>query len=372
MHIVQLANFYGPRSGGLRTAIDRLAAGYCERGHRVTTIVPGAQHHVSDDGRRTLVSIASPVAPLLGGDYRMVVDRRAVHALMRDAEPDVIELSDKTSLVGPASWQRRSGTPVVVLSHERLDEVVSRATRLDATRLAIERYNRRLVGRVDAIVCASRYAAAEFDRCGAVIDHVPLGVDLERFRPRPVKRRVRARLVVAVRLSPEKGPDLLVDTSRALLANGCDHEMIVYGDGPLRARLERSAIGLPVRFAGFVGDRDELATAMATADVGIAPGPLETFGLAALELLASGTPVVVPDRGALAEIADGCSAIAADRSADAFAAAVRRVLAGDRQAQQRAARARAERYDWDTATSSMLDVFARVRDARTCSPTLGS
>ena len=41
MRVVQVANFYGPRSGGLRTAVDRLGAEYCAAGHEVFLIVPG-------------------------------------------------------------------------------------------------------------------------------------------------------------------------------------------------------------------------------------------------------------------------------------------------------------------------------------------
>ena len=41
MRVVQVANFYGPRSGGLRTAVDRLGAEYCANGHEVFLIVPG-------------------------------------------------------------------------------------------------------------------------------------------------------------------------------------------------------------------------------------------------------------------------------------------------------------------------------------------
>jgi len=41
MRVVQVANFYGPRSVGLRTAIDRLGAEYIAAGPEVTLIVPG-------------------------------------------------------------------------------------------------------------------------------------------------------------------------------------------------------------------------------------------------------------------------------------------------------------------------------------------
>jgi alpha-1,6-mannosyltransferase len=375
VHIVQLANFYGPRSGGLRTAIDQLAGRYCAYGHRVTTIVPAAESGVRHDGSRTVVSVRAPVAPLLGGDYRMIVDRGAVDTILARCAPDVIELSDKTTLVAPAVRARSAGAHIVLVSHERLDEVITRQTRVGATRRLVDGYNRRLLGRVDAVVCASRYAAAELAGHGTPIDLVPLGVELERFRPGPTPGRARPRIVVAVRLSPEKAPGLVVDTSRVLVESGFDHDMVVYGDGPLRARLEHAARGLPVRFAGFLADREVLAAEMAAADVGIAPGPLETFGLAALELLASGTPVVVPDEGALAEIADGTCAIAAERTPERFAAAVRTVLDGDRSVRRHAARTLAEAYTWERTTTAMLALFERVTGltgVRTCSPAHGS
>ena len=48
-----------------------------------------------------------------------------------------------------------------------------------------------------------------------------------------------------------------------------------------------------MRFVGYLDDRHRLAAILACADVAIAPGPVETFRLAALEALASGTPAVV-------------------------------------------------------------------------------
>jgi alpha-1,6-mannosyltransferase len=51
----------------------------------------------------------------------------------------------------------------------------------------------------------------------------------------------------------------------------------------MRSRLERQAAGLPVDFTGFIGCRNTVATILATADVALAPGPHETFGLNALD-----------------------------------------------------------------------------------------
>ena len=47
MRIVQLANFYGPRSGGLRTALHHLGEGYVARGHTVSLVVPGPRRETA-------------------------------------------------------------------------------------------------------------------------------------------------------------------------------------------------------------------------------------------------------------------------------------------------------------------------------------
>jgi alpha-1,6-mannosyltransferase len=75
--------------------------------------------------------------------------------------------------------------------------------------------------------------------------------------------------------------------------------------------------------------------------VAIAPGPAETFGLAALEALACGTPVVVSDAGASVPSED-------------LAAGVGAVLARPERSRRAAARARAEQYDWGTAARGFL------------------
>ena len=54
--------------------------------------------------------------------------------------------------------------------------------------------------------------------------------------------------------------------------------------------------GLP-----FQRDRDQLADLYAAVDLAVAPGPAETFGLASVEALASGNPVLSVDQGGVAE-----------------------------------------------------------------------
>lgn len=133
-------------------------------------------------------------------------------------------------------------------------------------------------------------------------------------------------LVHCGRLSVEKHADRSIDALAALCDAGVDARLVIAGEGPLRARLERKATGLPIDFTGFISDRHAVAGLLASADVALAPGPHETFGLAALESLACGTPAVVSRTSALTEIITADSGACADNRPEAIAHAVRTIV----------------------------------------------
>lgn len=160
-----------------------------------------------------------------------------------------------------------------------------------------------------------------------------------------------ALIVHCGRLSVEKQPERSLAAIADLCAAGVPAVLVVAGDGPLRARLQRRAAGLPVRFAGFVGERLALANLLASADVVLAPGPVETFGLAALEALACGTPVVVSGHSALPEVVGPAGVSVADGD---FAAGVRQVLGWPLPDRRERARKRAEEFGWPAAVSGFL------------------
>lgn len=366
MHIVQLANFYGPRSGGLRTALHHLGAGYVASGHQVTLVVPGDDYREErlPTGVRRF-SLPAPKIPGTGG-YR-AVDPYRVRALLRRLRPDRLEVSDRLTLRGMGAWAGRHGVPSVVISHERLDRLLEQfLLPTPLARRVADVANRRMAGSYDKVVCTTAFAREEFDRIGVPnVQRVPLGVDLAAFAPGRRDEGWRADLaggadaliVHCGRLSPEKHVERSVDTVAELTESGGRVRLVIAGDGPRRRALERRARGLPVTFLGFLASRSDVARLLASADVSLAPGPHETFGLAALEALASGTPIVVSASSALREIVGpGCGAAVPDLPT-AFASAVTGLLESPEEARRAAARARAEEFTWPESVRGMLAVM---------------
>jgi alpha-1,6-mannosyltransferase len=293
--------------------------------------------------------------------------------VLAELPPDHLEVSDKLSLVGLGAWAERNGVRAVLVSHERLDAILElRVPAAFPLGACANWWNRRIARGFDTVVTPSRFAAAEFTRIGASnVAVVPLGVDLDVFHPRAAERPVdvnggddddddEVRLVCVGRLSREKRPDLAIETLRAARNRGVAARLWMVGDGPRRHALEAQAGDLPVVFAGHLDDRNDLARLIAGAHAVLAPCPYETFGLAALEALASGTPVVAADRGAVRELVQAglgaaTGAVAAPDPVS-LAAALLEVVRHPRDEARRAARGRAEQYPWARTAREMLRI----------------
>lgn len=395
MRIVHVANAYAPRSGGIRTAMHALSHEYLARGHEPVLVVPGPTATVRWVGDVRVVEVPAPRVPGVAG-YRMVVRPAAVRSVLDALAPDRLEVSDRASLTGLGLWAREAEVPSLLMLHERLDGVLSAfwpgagsgarpgAVGRRLAPLVADRWNLTTLGRFDRLVATTQFAAGEVERlagrravraddgprhgsAGAAplppLHRVPLGVDLDRFTPErfdaALRRRVaphgEAVVLVMSRLSREKRVDLAVEAVGRLVSDGVPVRLVVAGSGPQLAALRERAeqLALPHRFLGFVPDRDEVAALLASADVVVAPGPIETFGLAALEALASGTPVVCSATSALPEVVGAAGASAAPEPA-ALAVAIRDVLARSAEDRRAAARARAELFPWSATGEAML------------------
>jgi alpha-1,6-mannosyltransferase len=357
VRVAQLANFVGPTSGGMKTAVERIGRGYVEAGVERLLVVPGPRDLRTTTPYGDVVEVR---APEVGGGYRLIVEPWRVVEVLEDFAPTSIEVSDKSTLLPVARWARRQGVPSVLFSHERLDAMLSLRTGLTSGIGApVGVFNRVLVRSFDRVVVTSAFAQREISelaqRAGTAVHRVPLGVDLETFRPhaRPAPGEP-LRLVHVGRLSREKSPHLAVATAVRLHRDGVPVRLDVYGTGPHAGELRALADGAPVVFHGHVADRAELARRISDADVALSVCPGETFGLAVLEALACGTPVVTASDGGARELVDaGCGAWG-EPEPGALARAVLGLAARPAGEVRAAARARAEGYGWDSTVRRML------------------
>ncbi len=176
----------------------------------------------------------------------------------------------------------------------------------------------RLIHHVDRIIAATNDERAQMMRyCGATasqVEVIPCGVDLELFVPHE-RQEARARLglnthlpilLFAGRLDPFKGPDLLL---RAAGMMEEEAQVVVAGGRlggdkdlqKLQALAKELGIDQRVRFLG-ARPREEMPLLYSAADVTVVPSYHESFGLAAVESLACGTPVVATRAGGLTTV----------------------------------------------------------------------
>lgn len=389
MRIVQLANMYHTRSGGLRTVVDTLGRGYAAAGHDRVLIVPGAKRSTACDEHGTVITV--PGTPVTGG-YRMILRTEKVLAILAGLNPDSVEVSDKATLAAAGPWARARGIRAVLFSHERLGQMVASriGSQSEPLQKAVLRWTRRVVAGFDEVVATSAFGERELTLAGARnVRRVPLGVDLDVFRPAAGPGSVWARttattlpgvvrLAYVGRLSSEKNPQAAIDALRVLRCWGVDARLDLYGNGPYHSALSRLAKGLPVTFHGHVAQRSHLAGHLAQADLVLAPAACETFGLAVLEALACGVAVVAAAGSGAAELvsplpsgetgnvfcggaavsggAAPAAGVAVEPTGPGLAGGVLELLAFPARERAAAARARASQFPWSASIERMLAI----------------
>jgi glycosyltransferase involved in cell wall biosynthesis len=257
-------------------------------------------------------------------------------------------------LIALTSWSRRAPVVVTVWGS---DLALLRLPGLGAVARAVLR-------RAARVIAVSEAMARELVALGIPRDTVTVVLTAIDPLPRPAPpgAELRARLGLPAdrpialflgRLSPVKGPDVLIEAVRLLRERQPRALFVLAGDGQLRAPLEDAvrAHGLQeqVRLAGFV-PRENVADYLAASDLLVLPSRSEGLPHAVLEAMAFSLPVVASHVGGVSEVVeDGVTgALVPPDDPPALAAALEPLLAdADLRARHgAAARAAFERRDF--------------------------
>jgi N-acetyl-alpha-D-glucosaminyl L-malate synthase BshA len=239
---------------------------------------------------------------------------------------------------------------------------------------AYRRVTRFGIDRADGVTAVSRWLAAETERVFGTshsIEVIPNFVDLQRFRP-GVDAAVRASLAapeeaLLVHVSNFRPVKRVGDAVRVLagVARTRPARLVLVGDGPERAAAEKTARALHVQDkVTFLGEQSDIEGLLAAADLFLLPSESESFGLAALEAMACGVPVIGTLTGGLPELVeDGVSGhLCGIGETDCMAKFAANLLTDPvRHAEaRRAARAGAERFGREEIVSIYERLYARI------------
>lgn len=373
LKVAVVTETFPPEVNGVAATIAAMVRGLLARGHDVEVVRPRQFTDRDRPDRPICGEILVAGLPIPGypslrfgvPSTGRLIDR------WRSWRPDVVQVVTE----GPLGWStiraaRALGIPCASEYHTNFDAYCAHysAAWLHRPIAAYLRsiHQRTAVTMVPTKELARALASDGYDRLAVV----SRGVDTQRFDPGRRNQRLRESwgaadksLVVMLvsRIAPEKNLPLLFTSFDRIHALRPDAKLVLVGDGPARARLQRQ---YPEHI--FAGTRrgEHLSEHYASADIFLFPSLTETFGNVLTEAMASGLAVVAFDYAAAREhIRHNVNGIVAPFGDErSFAERVCTLVGDERRIERlrQAARATAETIDWARVLDTLEDTLRRV------------
>ena len=360
MRIALVCPYAWQASGGVQVHVKNLAQRLRDRGHETVVLAPTIARPtdpwVRSVGRPIRVPYRGTVAPIAPLSYLRT------RSALTEFRPDVVHVHEPLTPSASMFAALASRAPVVATVHAYLDRSI--AMELAAPLL------RRVWKRVAVGVAVSGAAASFLRRAlpGAVLEIVPNGVDLAAFSEAVPRGDLPAgrRILWVNRLDAQKGfpialaafSKVLVDVPEATLVvvgEGRDREALKLLTGPALARVEmRGAV-----------PNEQVPSYLAAGDIFVSPAVgQESFGIALVEAMAAGLPVVATDIPGYREVvSNGIEGLLVPpRDPEALAAGLVRVLGSPELAARlgEAGRERARTFDWPIVVDRLEALYGRA------------
>jgi len=333
-------NNYLPMLGGVARAVETVRATLESLGHDVVIVAPrmaGAADSIP--GVVRVPAVPAPTYP----DFALPLPLSPAWVRRLEALDLDIVHAQHPFLLGATARRlaRRVERPLVFTYHTLYDKY---AHYVPLPRPAVARravaWSTGFANRADLVIAPSAWLAARLWTQGVrrPVVVLPTGVDLERFQPGD---RAAARAALGLppsplclyvgRLDREKNLEFLLEAFARVVARRPEAELLLVGRGTREATLRRRAARLRVasrvRFVGGVS-LDAVVRYYQAADLFLFTSTTETQGLAVLEAMAVGLPVVAVRAGGVEEaVVDGVSGLLVPEDRETVAAAALEVLA---------------------------------------------
>ena len=309
LRIAMLTETYPPEVNGVARTVGLMAESLVRRGHSIQIVRPRQQHDAQAGLTRAANAVnAEGCSELLARGFplprypQLKMGLPAGVALLRSwraQRPDLVHIATE----GPLGWSglsaaRRLGLPVATDFHTNF-HAYSRHYGASWLARPVAAYLRYFHNKADCTLVptdelAEQLSGMGFQRLGVV----GRGVNPEVFSPAKRSDELRARwgagpdTLVALcvsRFAREKNFPLVIEAFEAMRRARPDTRLVLVGDGPLAAELQKRNVGYIV--AGRLVN-GALSAHYASADAFLFPSTTETFGNVTLEAMASGLGVV--------------------------------------------------------------------------------
>ena len=311
---------------------------------------------------------------------RIALNLWKVADIVERERPDIIELNCQYTLPWAAFLAtRQQRTPIVGIYHTDVPACFRHMVRGAGTTIAAaaerlaEWYEGLIYRHCTMTIVLNAGMTERLKRLGVErMCCLPCGVDPGTFSPARRAQALRTRLAInpqstvllyAGRLSAEKELDVLFDAYAQLPPR--DFVLLIAGDGPdAKAISRRAETNAGITYLGHVESRAELATLYASADILLIPGRHETFGMATLEAICSGLPVVgIRNSGTATIVPAEIGILAREGDGVDFARAISTVATWPLDRLRTVCHSfAAERYSWELVLDQYVEVYRRVID----------
>ncbi|OGG60123.1 hypothetical protein A2765_00970 [Candidatus Kaiserbacteria bacterium RIFCSPHIGHO2_01_FULL_56_24] len=303
---------------------------------------------------------------------------RALRAIFRDERIDIVHSMIPTPAAITASRVARSlSLPLVAHSHTQPDNLFMHLPSffpIKTLSSLFYRYLHWIYGKAHTVIHPSEFSRRKFPNLTIPSEVISNGVDSSIFRWRDPasfleKFRIpleRKRIVFVGRVHPEKSIDTLIRATPLMLAAGLDAQVIIVGFGHMEESLQKLARELGVAdhvtFTGRVGS-DDLVSAYSAADLFVMPSLAELEGMAVLEAMACGAPVLIADapESAARYFVDDNGALFRPRDYEHLAEEATRLLNDSALPQMReASLAKSRDYDINVSVGRIEEIYRRL------------
>ncbi|MEK7621089.1 MAG: glycosyltransferase [Patescibacteria group bacterium] len=324
MKILIAADLYWPTLNGVATASRSLAKGLAARGHEVVVIAPSqvGKKHRERDGDYLIERTTSLPFPFYQNFRISLTPQREIKKIISKFQPDVIHIQMVMG-IGRATLQTGSklDVPIVSTNHAMpenlLDNIRMLAPFAKPINTMLESYGARFHSSADYVTTPTQSAidmfAHKMKDMEVPVEAVSNGIDLSVFSPDTPSQKLytkyrlptdRPVLLYVGRLDAEKHLSVLIQAAAKVIQK-IDAHLLIVGQGNERSRLGELARGLGIEhkitFTGKVSNED-LPQIYRIGTVFCMPSPAELQSIVMLEAMATGSPVVAVNAGALAEL----------------------------------------------------------------------